>query len=99
MNADTATPAPAAPDAVLRLARGFRMQWEPAQDAHVLLYPEGMVTLNGSAAHILKRCDGERSVQAIASELEDVFEQSGLLPEVRSFAGIALAQGWLETVS
>ena len=27
-------------------ARGFRLQWEPAQDCHVLLYPEGMVKLN-----------------------------------------------------
>ena len=44
----------------LRSARGFRLQWEPAQKAHVLLYPEGMVKLNGSAGEILKRCDGER---------------------------------------
>ena len=36
------------------IARGFRLQWEPAQNAHVLLYPEGMVKLNGSAGEILK---------------------------------------------
>ena len=40
------------------IGRGFRLQWEPAQNAHVLLYPEGMVKLNGSAGEILKRCDG-----------------------------------------
>ena len=28
------------------IGRGFRLQWEPAQNAHVLLYPEGMVKLN-----------------------------------------------------
>ena len=28
------------------VGRGFRLQWEPAQNAHVLLYPEGMVKLD-----------------------------------------------------
>ncbi len=40
------------------VGRGFRLQWEAAQNAHVLLYPEGMIKLNGSAGEILKRCDG-----------------------------------------
>jgi pyrroloquinoline quinone biosynthesis protein D len=44
-----------------RVGPGFRLQWEPAQECHVLLYPEGMVRLNGSAGEIMKRCDGERS--------------------------------------
>lgn len=30
-------------DSVPMLRRGFRFQFEPAQDCHVLLYPEGMV--------------------------------------------------------
>ena len=34
-----------AADAKPALGRGFRLQWEPAQKAHVLLYPEGMVKL------------------------------------------------------
>ena len=38
-----------------RSERRFRLQWEPAQDCHVLLYPEGMVKLNQSAGEILKR--------------------------------------------
>ena len=48
----------------------FRLQWEPAQDAHVLLYPEGMVKLNQSAAEILKRCDGTRDMNALIADLE-----------------------------
>ena len=43
------------------IGRGLRLQWEPAQNAHVLLYPEGMVKLNASAGEILKRCDGQRT--------------------------------------
>src|SRR4029078_12435926 len=52
------------------IARGFRLQWEPAQNCHVLLYPEGMVKLNGSAGEIMTRCAGERSIEAIVGELE-----------------------------
>ena len=52
------------------LSRVFRMQWEETQNNYVLLYPEGMVKLNGSAAEILKRCDGRHSVPAIVADLE-----------------------------
>ena len=78
-----------------RLGGGFRLQWEPAQNCHVLLYPEGMVKLNGSAGEIMKRCDGERSVEAIVGELETAFNATGLEPEVLSFVEIAGRQRWL----
>ena len=47
-----------------RLSRLFRLQFESVQNAWVLLYPEGMVQLNPSAAEILRRCDGQRSIDA-----------------------------------
>ena len=78
-----------------RVGPGFRLQWEPAQDCHVLLYPEGMVKLNGSAGEIMKRCDGARSVEAIVGELETAFNATGLEPEVLSFVEIAGRQRWL----
>ena len=45
-------------DTVFELARRFRFQWEPAQAGYVLLYPEGMVKLPGSAGEIMKRVNG-----------------------------------------
>ena len=39
---------------------GYRFQYEPAQKGHVLLYPEGMIKLNESAALIGGLIDGER---------------------------------------
>ena len=78
-----------------RIGAGFRMQWEPAQNCHVLLYPEGMVKLNGSAGEIMVRCDGERSIEAIIGELELAFNAKGLGPEVLSFVEIAGKQRWL----
>jgi len=78
-----------------RIGAGFRLQWEPAQNCHVLLYPEGMVKLNGSAGEIMTRCDGERSIEAIVGELESAFNATGLAPEVLSFVEIAGRQRWL----
>ena len=74
---------------------GFRLQWEPAQDSHVLLYPEGMVKLSQSAGEIVKRCDGERSVEAIVADLEAAFGASGLDADVRAFIELAGKQRWL----
>lgn len=77
------------------IGHGFRLQWEPAQDCHVILYPEGMVKLNGSAGEIMVRCDGERSIALIVAELEAAFNTSGLATEVLSFVEIAAKQRWL----
>ena len=79
-----------------RVAAGFRLQWEPAQQCHVLLYPEGMVKLNQSAGEILRRCDGTKDVNAIVSDLEDTFHATGLQDDVLAFLAIAMQQRWLE---
>ncbi len=78
-----------------RVGSGFRLQWEPVQDCHVLLYPEGMVKLNGSAGEIMKRCDGQRSVADIAAELEQAFSAANLQPDVIAFVDMATKQNWL----
>ena len=74
---------------------GFRLQWEPAQDAHVLLYPEGMVKLNRSAGEILSRCTGERTFEEIVADLERQFQRSGLQNDVAGFLEMANAKGWV----
>lgn len=79
-----------------RLSRKFRLQFEPAQDRWVLLYPEGMVQLNPSAAEILKRCDGERTVDAIVSELEAAFNAQGIAPEVCNLLQEGQRRGWID---
>ena len=78
------------------IGRGFRLQWEPAQDAHVLLYPEGMVKLNVSAGEILRRCTGERTLDEIVEDLERTFGATGLADDVAAFVAMALDNKWLE---
>jgi pyrroloquinoline quinone biosynthesis protein D len=82
--------------AKLTIGRGFRLQWEPAQNSHVLLYPEGMVKLNGSAGEILKRCNGERTASEIVADLEATYDTSGLSDDVMAFVAFALESRWLE---
>ena len=73
----------------------YRLQFEPAQDAWVLLYPEGMVELNTPAAEILRRCDGRRAVDEIVADLERAFDRTGLAREVEAFLAQASERGWL----
>ena len=77
------------------LGHGFRLQWEAVQNAHVLLYPEGMVKLNGSANEILKRCDGQRTIAEITSDLEQAFNAQDLGSDVEAFVTYAIEKGWL----
>ncbi len=77
------------------IERRFRLQWEPAQDAHVLLYPEGMIKLNGSAGEILKRCDGNTTIADITADLEKTFATSGLGTDVMAFVTMALEKRWI----
>ncbi len=87
---------PIATSACPAIARGMRLQWESAQQAHVLLYPEGMIKLNTSAGEIMQRCDGKRTVAAITADLEQAFSTTGLAQEVEAFVAMAVEKQWLE---
>lgn len=79
------------------LRRGFRFQWEPVQDCHVLLYPEGMIKLNGSAGAILAEVDGVRSVAAIAADLQARFpDAEGIAEDILAFLEVARERFWIE---
>ncbi|HKS11718.1 MAG TPA: pyrroloquinoline quinone biosynthesis peptide chaperone PqqD [Pseudomonas sp.] len=75
---------------------GYRFQYEPAQKGHVLLYPEGMIKLNESAALIGGLIDGQRSVAAIIAELAQQFSD---VPEIggdiEQFMEVARAEHWI----
>ena len=77
------------------IERRFRLQWEAAQNAHVLLYPEGMIKLNGSAGEILKRCDGATTITDITADLERAFAAANLSDDVIRFVTMAVEKKWL----
>lgn len=86
-------------DAIPKISPLYRLQWEEAQNCHVLLYPEGMVKLGGSAGEILKRVDGKTSVGAIVDGLKAQFPGVPLEADVYQFLEVAYGNGWLRTVS
>lgn len=76
--------------------RGYRLQWEDAQNCHVILYPEGMAKLNESASAILTYVDGQRSIADIIHLLETNFPGAeGIADDVVDFLAAAYQQKWV----
>ncbi|OUD11694.1 pyrroloquinoline quinone biosynthesis peptide chaperone PqqD [Thioflexithrix psekupsensis] len=83
---------------IIRIQSLYRFQWEAAQNAYVLLYPEGMITLNSSAGEILSRCaKGDKTVLELIQELEQQFPDAGdLRPDIYEFLRTAYEHGWID---
>ncbi|MEM7468833.1 MAG: pyrroloquinoline quinone biosynthesis peptide chaperone PqqD [Pseudomonadota bacterium] len=79
------------------LAPTFRFQWEEVQNCYVILYPEGMINLSGSAGEIMKRCDGKASVGDILADLQQTFPGADIEQDVYNFIGHAYDNGWLKS--
>jgi pyrroloquinoline quinone biosynthesis protein D len=52
-----------------KLSTRARLQYDAVREKEVLLFPEGLLVLNETAAAVLALCDGQRSVADIAAEL------------------------------
>ncbi|WP_404867944.1 pyrroloquinoline quinone biosynthesis protein PqqE [Kitasatospora griseola] len=78
-----------------RLRRGVRLGHDQVRSVPVLLHPEGVLVLGGTAAAVLARCDGATGTTAILAELERQY--TGVRPaEVRSFLASLAEQCLLE---
>jgi pyrroloquinoline quinone biosynthesis protein D len=67
-----------------RLAQGVRLRWDPVREDHVLLFPEGALKLNSTAADVLELCDGERSLDEIAALLSERYNGADVRQDVES---------------
>jgi pyrroloquinoline quinone biosynthesis protein D len=61
-------------DSVPRLRCGARTTHDPTRDSDVLLFPEGVLLLNDTAAAVVARCDGSTNVGDIARNLATEFD-------------------------
>jgi len=84
---------PTSAAAVPRLHPKARLQRDGVRGRDVLLYPEGLVTLNPTGAEILGLCDGVRSLADIVTTLEQRYGASGLERDVTSFVEALAAKG------
>jgi coenzyme PQQ biosynthesis protein PqqD len=55
------------------LRRGVRLSTDPRTGDPVLLFPEGALLMNGTAARIVACCDGTRTVTSIVNALSDEY--------------------------
>ncbi len=87
-------------DDVFGLARHFRFQYEEAQGGYVLLFPEGMIKLNGGAGEVIKRVDGKRTVAEIVADCQSAFpDVPDLEGDVLSMIELAQEKGWISLKS
>ncbi len=81
---------------VFGLARHYRFQYEEAQGGYVLLFPEGMIKLNGGAGEVIKRVDGKRTVGEIVADCKAAFpDVEGLEADVLSMLELAHEKAWI----
>jgi pyrroloquinoline quinone biosynthesis protein D len=81
---------------VPRLAARTRIRHDAARDADVLLYPEGVLVLNPSAAAILNLCDGTRTVADIVSSLNELTGGIDVTQDVHSLLDRLAAKNLVE---
>ncbi len=62
-----------------RLRRGVRLTWDKTRETHVLLFPEGVLVPNKTAAAVLELCDGTATVAEITADLAQRY--SGVQPQ------------------
>jgi pyrroloquinoline quinone biosynthesis protein D len=74
-----------------RLVTGARLRYDEVREEHLLLIPEGAVRLNPTAAEVLALCDGERSLDDIASALSARYDGADVRNDVLELVD-ALAQ-------
>jgi pyrroloquinoline quinone biosynthesis protein D len=83
---------------ILRLRPGYRLQWETRQNSWVLLFPEGMITLNDTAGMIMEGFRQAAAIGAVISDLEARFPGQPLRDDVLEFLRDAHEQQWLVPV-
>jgi pyrroloquinoline quinone biosynthesis protein D len=74
-----------------RLRRGVRVGTDPLSDEPVLLFPEGVLFLNETAAAVIQRCDGNRNVAEVVQALGEEYD-SVVLEDVISLLQDLIAQ-------
>ncbi|HSI94894.1 MAG: pyrroloquinoline quinone biosynthesis peptide chaperone PqqD [Methylophilaceae bacterium] len=81
---------------IYKLAPHYRFQWEEAQQCYVLLFPEGMIKLNGGAGEVIKHIDGKKTVADIVAELKQAFpDVPDLESDILAMIELAVDKAWL----
>ena len=77
------------------LSRSVTLRHDRVRGTDLLLMPERVVVLRGSAGAVLRLCDGRREVAAIVAELAERFPGASVATEVPEFLGRMREEGWI----
>jgi pyrroloquinoline quinone biosynthesis protein D len=92
------TTSPIAPTDRFEIRPPFMFRWEDSQNAHVLLYPEGIVKLNKTGGDMLSLCDGNTSVAELIETLISTYDGSAadvIRNGVMQFLEVSRDKGWI----
>ena len=85
---------------IYAIALHHRFQWEEAQSCYVILFPEGMVKLNGGAGEVLSLVDGKRTVADIVLALTAKFSDvPDLAQDIIGMLDLAIEKAWLRQLN
>ena len=84
------------PAAAPTLAAGVRLHRDTVRDRIVLLYPEGALVLNETAAAVLELCDGVRTREDIAAEISARYEGADVRADVDELLDSIAAEGLMD---
>jgi pyrroloquinoline quinone biosynthesis protein D len=73
----------------------YQYRWEEPQQAYILLYPEGLVKLNDTAAAVLGYCLTSRTVSEVIDALTATYDATGIEEDVIEFLQDCAAKGWI----
>src|SRR5918997_1552571 len=97
---DRACPAGASMTAALsltdrpQLRRGVRTGTDPLSGETVLLFPEGVLIMNETAAAVVRHCDGNHSVADVLQSIGEAYDDVAV-EDVMSLLRDLIAQGLL----
>lgn len=78
------------------LASGVRLHRDRVRERDVLLYPEGALVLNETAAAVLELCDGRRTIDDIAAELAPRYGGADVRADVAELVAGVAEQGLMD---
>jgi pyrroloquinoline quinone biosynthesis protein D len=87
------------PAGTLRLAKRVRLKSDAVRGTVVLLAPEAVIELNAQGVEVLSLCDGTRTEEEIAQEIERRYGRNDVATDIHAFLERVRARGWVERVT
>ncbi len=83
------------PTDIVELNPVYLFRWEEPQQAHILLYPEGLIKLNASAGEILARVAETVAVGELIDHFTKTYNSEDIAEDILAFLEASHERGWI----